>query len=269
MFEIRPDRRAVLVGLAALAASPARAQPASAGPPAAALIEDLVTANRILADQGVVDGFGHVSARHDKDPTRFLLSRNLSPAQVTAADVMEYDLDGAAIDARGRGSFLERFIHGAIYRARPDVGSIVHSHSPGVIPFSVSRAPLRPVYNMAGFLGAGAPVFEIRDQFGPATDMLIRDPAMGAAVARTLGKNTVVLMRGHGSVAVGATVRLATMHAVYTETDARLQAEAMKLGPVTYLNPAEADKVGQVLATQVDRAWGFWREKALAANPIR
>jgi HCOMODA/2-hydroxy-3-carboxy-muconic semialdehyde decarboxylase len=261
------DRRGCLDLLAATAASPALAQsaPATAGPPSPALIDDLVTANHILANQGVLDAFGHVSARHDKNPDRFLLSRNLAPAQVTAADIMEYDLDGNPVDARGRRSYLERFIHGSIYRARPDVGSVVHSHSPGVIPFSVSDTPLRAIYHMAGFLGAAAPVFEIRNAFGPSTDMLIRNPKMGAALAKTLGSHTVVLMRGHGSVAVGANVRLAVMHAIYTETDARLQAEAMKLGKVTYLNPAEARKAQQTNDGQVERAWGIWREKVLAA----
>jgi HCOMODA/2-hydroxy-3-carboxy-muconic semialdehyde decarboxylase len=267
------DRRGFLAGLSAVIGSPALAQttpaPVTAGPASAALIEDLVAANRILADQGIVDAFGHVSVRHDKSPQRFLLSRSLSPAQVTAADILEYDLDGNAVDARGRTSYLERFIHGSIYRARPDVGAVVHSHSPGVIPFGVSETPLRPVYHMAGFLGGPVPVFEIRDAAGPATDMLIRSPQLGAALARTLGQHAVVLMRGHGSVAVGPNVRLAVMRAVYTEADARLQAEAMRLGKVTYLSDAEAAKTGGANDGQVTRAWDFWREKALAPRSER
>ena len=270
-FYVR-DRRGFLFGLAAAAASPALAQPAaapvSAGPPSKALLDDLVVANRILADQGVVDAFGHISVRHDKNPERFLISRNLAPGQVTAADIMEYDLDGNPCDARGRGSYLERFIHGSVLKARPDVNSVVHSHSPGVIPFSVSDTPLKPLYHMAGFLGVGAPKFEIREAFGTETDMLIRDPKMGAAVARALGKGTVVLMRGHGSVAVGSTIRLAVMHAVYTEVDARLEAEALKLGKVTFLNPVEAAKALATNDQQVERAWGVWRAKALATNPL-
>ena len=270
-----PERRGFLHAMAAAALEPAvaRAQaapaPASAGPASPALIEDLVTANRILSDQGIVDAFGHVSARHDKNPERFLLSRNLSPGVVTAADIMEYDLDGNPVDARGRLSYLERFIHGSIYRARKDVGSVVHSHSAGVIPFGVSETPLQPIYHMAGFIGGPAPVFEITDTFGPSTDMLIRDPKMGAALAAVLGQRTVVLMRGHGSVAVGPNVRLAVMHAIYTEANARLQAEAMKLGKVHYLNAAEAAKTQATNDGQVERAWGFWRAKALAANPVR
>ena len=270
-----PERRGFLLALAAAALEPALARsqsmpaPVSAGPASPALMEDLVIANRILADQGVVDAFGHVSARHDKNPERFLLSRNLAPGEVTAADIMEYDLDGNPVDARGRPSYLERFIHGSIYRARKDVASVVHSHSAGVIPFGVSDTPLRPIYHMAGFIGGPAPVFEIRDRFGPSTDMLIRDPKMGAALAAALGQRTVVLMRGHGSVAVGPNIRLAVMHAVYTEVDARLQAEAMKLGKVNYLDADEAAKTQATNDGQVERAWGFWRAKALAANPIR
>ena len=271
-----PERRGFMLALAAAALEPALAKaqsapaPVSAGPPSPALIEDLVTANRILADQGVVDAFGHVSARHDKNPERFLLARNLAPGQVTAADIMEYDLDGNPVDARGRASYLERFIHGSIFRARKDVGSVIHSHSAGVIPFSVSDTPLRPIYHMAGFIGGPAPVFEIRDSFGPSTDLLIRDPKMGAALAAALGQRNVVLMRGHGSVAVGANVRLAVMHAVYTEANARLQAEAMKLGgKVNFLDADEAAKTQATNDGQVERAWGFWRNKALSANPIK
>jgi HCOMODA/2-hydroxy-3-carboxy-muconic semialdehyde decarboxylase len=230
------------------------------------LIEDLVLANRILADQGVVDAFGHVSARHDKNPQRFLLSRNLSPGQVTADDIMEYELDGTPVDPKGRASYLERFIHGSIYKARPDVGAVVHSHSPGVIPFSVSKTPLRPIYHMAGFLLGGAPIYEIREGYGGATDMLIRDSNMGAALAKSLGPNTVALMRGHGSVAVGPNVRLAVMHAVYTEANARLQSEAMRLGEVNYLTPEEAQQVWRTNDGQVERAWGYWRSRVAAAK---
>jgi ribulose-5-phosphate 4-epimerase/fuculose-1-phosphate aldolase len=254
---------------AAAAATPVLAQeaPLSAGPPAPSLLNDLVIANRILADQGVVDAFGHVSARHDKNPERFLLSRNRAPNQVVVADIVEYDLDGVAINAQGRSSYLERFIHSAIYRARPDVAAVVHGHSAGVIPFSISDVPLRPVFHMAGFLGGPVPVFEVRERYG-STDMLIRNNEMGGELARTLGNRTVALMRGHGSVAVGASVRLAVMHAVYTEIDARLQAEAMRIGKVTYLDDVEAAKTQDTIDAQVERAWGSWSAKALSANPL-
>lgn len=225
------------------------------------LIDDLVLANHILAEQGVVDAFGHVSVRHPQNPQRFLLSRSLSPAQVTAADIMEYGLDGEPINPAGRASYLERHIHAAVYRNRPDVGAVVHSHSPGVIPFGISKTPLRPVYHMAGFLVGGVRVFDVQDRFGPATDMLIRDGAMGDALAKTLGGSTVVLMRGHGAVAVGATVRLAVLHAVYTEMNARLQADAIRLGPVTYLSDAEAMGAWRTNDGLVDRAWAFWKSR--------
>src|SRR5258707_13291688 len=207
------------------------------------LIEDLAAANRILFDQGVVDGFGHISARHDKDPSRFLLSRNMAPALVAIADILEYDVDSKPIDPQGRGVYLERFIHGEIYRARPDVKAIVHSHSPGVIPFSVTPVGLKPIYHMAAFLGVGVPVFEIRNAAGGAGDLLVSNNALGRALAETLGDKPVALMRGHGSVTVGNSVRQGGFRAVYTETNARLQAEALKLGAVTYLNEAGTAKM--------------------------
>ncbi len=241
----------------------AQGGPASAGPANPALVEDLVAANRILFDQGVVDGFGHVSARHDKDPNRFLLSRSMAPALVTAADIMEFDLDGTPVDPQGRSVYLERFIHGEIYRFRPDVGSVVHSHSPAVIPFGVSHVPLKPIYHMSSFLGAGAPVFEIRDAGGPATDMLIRNRDLGHALAVALGDHPVILMRGHGSTAVGASVRHAVFRAVYTEVNARLESEALRLGDVTFLNEQEAAHAMATNAGLVDRPWELWRQKAM------
>ncbi len=262
----RLARRQVLAGLATAAvAGPAFAQGrASAGPASPQLISDLVGANHILADQGVVDGFGHVSARHDKNPERFLLSRSMAPGLVTPADLLEHDLDGEPVIPGGPMPYLERSIHAEIYRARPDVMSVVHSHSPGVIAFSITKqSPLRPTYHMGSFLGAGAPVFEIREGFGNDTDMLIRTPALGKALAAKLGKHTVALIRGHGFVAVGDNVRTAVMHAVYTEVNARIQAEAMKMGPVTYLNEAEAAKISPQNDGLVNKNWDLWYAKAM------
>jgi HCOMODA/2-hydroxy-3-carboxy-muconic semialdehyde decarboxylase len=230
-----------------------------------ALIAELVVANHILFRQGVVDSFGHVSARHDRDAGRFLLSRSMAPALVASADIMTFDLDSEPTDARGRAPYLERFIHGEIYRARPDVMAVVHSHSPAVIPFGVSTTTLRPVSHMSGFLGEGAPVFEIRDAAGPASDMLIRDRALGAALARSLGAAAVALMRGHGSVAVGASIRQAVFRAVYTEMNARIAAEALRLGPVTYLTAEEAANVAAVNDRQIGRAWDLWALDATRA----
>src|SRR4051812_19263984 len=179
-------RRTLLLQLAAAASAVSRPRqlraqtpPATAGTPDAKLVEDLVAANRILADQGVVDGFGHVSVRHDRDANRYLLSRSLAPELVTAADIMELDLDSVPVDARGRGLYLERFIHGEIYKLRPDVKAIVHNHSPSVIPFGATGVRLRPLYHMSAFLWRGVPVFEIRTAAGGASDMLVRTAALG------------------------------------------------------------------------------------------
>jgi ribulose-5-phosphate 4-epimerase/fuculose-1-phosphate aldolase len=248
--------------LSLLLALPAAAQP-SAGAPDRALIDDLVAANRILYDQGVVDAFGHVSARHDKDPTHFLLARNLAPALVTAEDILEYDADGNPLNAAGKAVYLERFIHAEIYKARPDVKSVVHTHSASLIPFGIAQPPLRAVYHMGSFLGAGGvPVWDIRKNFGD-TDMLVRNNALGADLARTLGPSTTALMRGHGSVAVGDGVRQAVYRAIYMEANARLQAEAMRLGPVTYLTAEEAAKAAASTEGQAARPWELWKKKAM------
>src|SRR5690349_19227453 len=260
-------RRAFLAGtLATFAARGARAQspPASAGMAPAPLIDDLVAANRILADQGVVDGYGHVSVRHPADPQRYLMSRSIAPELVTAADVMEYDLDSVPVDARDRASYLERFIHGEIYRARPDVKAVVHNHSPSVIPFGVSTVPLRPLYHMSAFLGGGVPVFDIKAAAGHPTDMLVRNAALGRALAATLGAHPVALMRGHGCVVVGQSIQMTVFRSVYTEMNARLQAQAMALGgPVTYLDDEEAKLAGASVGGTVVRPWDLWRKKAL------
>lgn len=231
------------------------------------LVDDLVAANRILAGQGVLDGFGHVSARHDKDPGRFLLARSMAPALVTAADIMEFDLDSNAVDARGRTAYLERFIHSEIYKAQP-VRAIVHSHSPAVIPFGVVGVALRPIFHLGGFLGVGVPVFEIRDAGGPATDMLIRDPTLGAALAKTLGSAPVALMRGHGNVVVGRSIKEAVFRAIYTEVNARLESEALRLGEgqVVFLNEEEARAAAETNSAQVGRPWELWKAKALAES---
>lgn len=222
------------------------------------LIEDLVVANKILYARGVVDGFGHVSVRDDRDPERFFLARNTAPALVEVEDVMTFALDGTAL-GDPRIPYVERFIHGSIYRARPDVRAVVHSHSPAVIPFGVVKgAELRPVFHMASFLGDGVPVFEIRDAAGRDNDMLVRDERLGDALARTLGGCSTVLMRGHGSTTVGATVQEAVFRAVYTEINASIQAAALGLGAVTYLSQEESTRAAEANAAQVARAWELW-----------
>jgi ribulose-5-phosphate 4-epimerase/fuculose-1-phosphate aldolase len=232
------------------------------------LIEDLVAANRILYDQGVVDGFGHVSVRHDKRPDHFLLARSMAPGLVEAGDIMEFDRDGEAVDPRGRTPYLERFIHSEIYKTRPEIQAIVHSHSPSVIPFGVVAVGLQPIYHMSSFLGAGVPVFEIRDAGGPATDMLVRSPALGAALAKILGNCAVALLRGHGNVVVGGSIREVVFRAVYTECNARLATEALRLGEgrVTFLNDAEAKAATETNRAQIGRAWELWKARALRAG---
>ena len=230
---------------------------------------ELVDANHILFDQGVVDGFGHVSMRHPVRPDHFLLARSMAPALVTEADILEFDPDGAAVEAGGPPVYLERFIHSEIYRTRPDVVSVVHSHSPAVVPFSVVRGTkLQPVCHMCGFLGAATPVFEIRDVAGPGSDLLIRDSRLGAALAQSLGQSAAVLMRGHGSTVVGGSVRQAVFRAVYTELGARLQSEAMRLGPVTYLTEEEAVATAATNDKQIDRTWLLWLKAARSRSMV-
>ena len=235
-------------------------QPLAADP---ALVNDLVAANHILFQQKVLDAFGHVSVRHDKDPQRFLMARNMAPARVTAADILELTLDGEPINANGRRVYLERFIHGEIYRTRPDVMAVVHSHSPSVVPFGVVKnARLRPICHMAGFLGTQTPVFEIRDAAGDGTDLLVTDRPLGAALAQTLGTHTVVLMRGHGDTVVAESLPKVVYRAVYTEINARMQLQAIQLGEVTYLTEREGLRTLETVEGQAGRAWDLWKELA-------
>lgn len=257
-------RRGLLTATLATLMLPARgrAAPASAGPSDPVLLADLVTANHILFDQNVVDGFGHVSVRHDKDPNRYLMARSMAPALVTADDILEYDLDSEPIEPRGRASYLERFIHGEIYKLRPDVRAVVHSHSSSVIPFANTKIALRPMNHIASFLGGGAPVFDIRGAGGPATDMLIRNNALGKALATTLGPHAVALMRGHGSVAVGPTLKHVVYRAVYTEVNARIEAEALAMGgKPEFLNAGEAAAATKTGDGLVGRPWELWKRR--------
>ncbi len=230
------------------------------------VIDDLVTANHILYNEGVVDGFGHVSVRHPTRPDRFLLSRSIAPGNVTAEDIMEFDLDGNAVDARGRKPYLERFIHSEVFRVRADVQAVVHNHSPAVIPFGVTGTQLKPISHMSGFLAGGVPNFEIREAGGPATDMLIRTPQLGMAFARTLGTAAFALMRGHGAVAVGDSIRQVVYRAVYAEQNARLQAQALQMceaGDINFLNDAEAAGTDAANYVNMDRPWELWKKRAV------
>jgi HCOMODA/2-hydroxy-3-carboxy-muconic semialdehyde decarboxylase len=227
--------------------------------------ELLVYANRILYDQGVVDGLGHISVRHPTQTGVYMLSCNRAPAMVKRQDIVCYDLDGKAVSDTAERPYLERFIHGEIYRARPDVVSVVHSHSASVIPFAAVKKPLLPIYHMAGFLGGGSAHFEIRDD-GGNTDMLISSNALGQSLAQTLGNCTCVLMRGHGSTVVGTSIQQAVFRAIYAEMNAKLQISAMGIGDVMYLNREEADLASAMNDGQIDRSWSLWMQRIGSIN---
>ena len=225
-------------------------------------IDDLVAAYRILAEHGVIDAYGHVSMRSPDNAKRYFIARSLAPEIVQLEDIMEYDLDSNPLDERGRESVRERFIHGEIYKARPEVVAVVHNHSPSVIPFSVTGVPMKPIYHMASFIGDGVPNFEIR-KVAKGTDLLVKTPKLGAALAKTLGKSSAALMRGHGSVTVGENIARAVGRSIYLEQSARLQMQAMTLSKkVTSLDAGEVKASAPV--QDYKRAWPMWREKALA-----
>src|SRR5262249_21882652 len=232
-----------------------------------AVIDDLVTGNRILYHQSVVDGYGHISARDPRNPERFLLSRARAPGLVEPSDIMEFGMDGEPANPDDRIVYSERFIHSEIYLARPDVNSVVHSHSPTVVPFTVTNVPLKPI--RAAFFYPEVPLFDTRDVAG-WTDLLISNRKLGAALARKLGKNSVVLLRGHGNAVVGASIRKAVHRAVYTEANAKLLLQAKMLGgPINYLAPEEAALMERRSAMDQpahgsDRIWEFLKSEAIA-----
>jgi len=226
------------------------------------ILEELVTANRVLANEGIVDSFGHVSARHPDDPQHYLLSRARAPERIERDDIVEYRLDGTAIDDRGRAPYTERFIHGAIYEARPDVHAVVHNHSPSVIPFGVTGVKLRPLLHMCAACGHQVPVWDSRDKFGDTT-LLVADMAMGRDLAQLMGSRPAALMRGHGATVVGRTVRHAVFIAVYLELGAKLQMQAMAIGDIKFLSQGEVDKItARVNDYTLDRAWENWARRA-------
>jgi ribulose-5-phosphate 4-epimerase/fuculose-1-phosphate aldolase len=225
-------------------------------------LDDLVLANHILFNNRVVDAFGHVSVRHDVRPDHFLLARNMAPSNVTIDDIVEFNLDGEPVNANGRRVYLERFIHSEIYRARPDIMAVVHSHSHAIVPLSVAKDfPLRPLFHMAGFIGKAAPVFEIRDAGGDGTDLLISNQRLGRALADLFKSSSIVLMRGHGSTVVAETIQKAVYRAVYAEINARYQVEANMLGPITYLTEEEARSCAASIEGQIQRPWDLWKEE--------
>jgi len=225
-------------------------------------LDDLVAAYRILAEYGVIDAYGHVSLRSPTNPQRYYLARSLAPERVQAEDILEYDLDSNPLDARGKESVTERFIHGEIYKARPEIMSVVHNHSPSVVPFSVTGVPMKALWHMAAFIGDGLPNWEIRD-VRKGTNLLVGDGVLGASLAKTLGSKPAALMRGHGSVTVGESLPRAVGRSVYLEMSAKMQMQALALSQkVNYLDEAEVRASAPL--QDYKRAWPMWREKALA-----
>ena len=222
-----------------------------------AVAVDLVAANHILAHNGVLDSFGHVSIRDPRNPNQYLQIQAIAPRDAAISDLITFDLDSNAINARGRPIYRERFIHGQVYKMRPDVKAVVHSHSPTVIPFSVTEKPLRAIFHNGHFLGQGTPVWEIRDHAGEQNNMLVLSNELGRSLAQKLGKGSVVLMRGHGNAVAGPDLKTAVFRAIYTEVNAKLQMQAVMLGgPVNFLNEYEQKKL-----QNVDRPWDTWKKQ--------
>jgi HCOMODA/2-hydroxy-3-carboxy-muconic semialdehyde decarboxylase len=228
---------------------------------------DLVIASRTLAEHGVIDAYGHASARSPTNPQRYFMAHNIAPELVTEADILEYDLDSNALDAKGRALYSERFIHGEIYKARPDVMAVVHNHAHSVVPFSCTGVALLPIFHMAAFIGLGVPGWDIREA-EKGTDMLVRSPYLGAHLAKTLGTHPAVLMRGHGSTVVAENLPRAVGRSIYLDINARMQLQAILLagddGLVTYMDDAEV--AANVSWQNYERSWNLWKEKVLAKS---
>lgn len=242
--------------------------PRSAGRPDPKLVADLVAANRVLAREGVLDGWGHVSVRHNLDPGRYLLARSLAPELVAAGDILEFDLDNNALNARGRNLYTERFLHGEIYKVRPDVVAVCHCHAPPVIPFGVTDVSLKPMYHRAAFIALGVPVFEIRDAAG-MTDLLIRNPALGRALAQSIADKPAVLMRGHGATVVGPTLQRLVARSIFLSLNATLQMQATLMargGAINFLDAEEARLIEAREGYGLGRAWEAWKRKALSRS---
>jgi HCOMODA/2-hydroxy-3-carboxy-muconic semialdehyde decarboxylase len=257
---MRIGRRALLLGGASVIGRAAASFAQTPSVTAADVVADLVAANRILAMEGILDGLGHASVRKPGEASRFLLARSIAPELVTADDILEYNASGDAVDARGRDSYRERFIHSEIYRVRPDVQAIVHCHTPSLIPFAASDVPMRAMYHMAAFVAEGVPVFDIRKAAG-VTDLLVKDAPLGRALAKTLGSKPALLMRGHGAVIVASSIPNVVGRSIYLDLNARAQLQAIQLGgKLTYVEPDEA-KLRMSDPNEYSRAWDLWKRK--------
>jgi ribulose-5-phosphate 4-epimerase/fuculose-1-phosphate aldolase len=226
------------------------------------VLEDLVAANRILAMHGVLDAYGHVSVRSPGRADHFIMSRSLAPSLVAIGDLMEHGPDSEPVGDE-RKAYLERYIHGEVYRQRPDVMAIVHSHSDSVIPFGITESALKPVYHMASFLWTGVPVFDMRRVLAD-NDLLVRDRPLGRALASTLGACSCVLMRGHGMTVVGDSLPEVVFRAIYTERNAKLQGLAAQLdGPIEFLSESEGRRATASNRGTIERPWELWKKRAL------
>jgi len=220
------------------------------------VFEELVIATKILLHEGILDTFGHISARDPEDPQSFFLAQKLAPSHITTNDIQRFNLDGETTD--NRPSYLERYIHSEIYKARPDVQCVLHSHSPAVLPYCFTDQPLRPVTHMGAFLGEAVPVWEIRDKHGDATDLFGGGHDVCADIAEALGDYPVVLMARHGVVNVGSSVREVVFRAYYTEQEAKAQTAGLQIGKIKYLSPGEIKTAGKLVGAQIDRGWDHW-----------
>jgi HCOMODA/2-hydroxy-3-carboxy-muconic semialdehyde decarboxylase len=231
-------------------------------------LSDLVVANRILANEDVVDAYGHVSVRDASDPKRFYLARSLAPELVEPGDIMEFDLEGNALGGDRRQPYLERFIHGAVYEARPEVMAVVHAHAEDVLPFGITAAPLKPVIHSGSFMGEHVPVWDIRERFGD-TNLLVTNMAQGRDLTKTLSSHNVALMRGHGFVAAARSLIEVVRMSVYVPRNARVQYKAMQLGELKPLSAGEieARNAGyKPYSPETWRAWEYWATRAGCAH---
>jgi len=225
--------------------------------------DKLIASNRILAREEVVDAFGHVSLRHPDNPHRYVMSRSRSPELVEFDDLMEFELDGEAVDLQGRTPYGERMIHGAVFENRPEIMAVVHNHSYEVLPFGITGMPMRPVIHVASVIGQNIPVWDIQDKFGD-TDMLVRTMEQGRDLAATLKNNNCLLMRGHGAVIAGRSLEEAVMTSIYLQVNARVLSEALKMGTPKGLTPGEIEQSSAVQGSPLakDRAWEYFCQRA-------
>ncbi len=232
-------------------------------PAVKAAVEELVLANHILYDQNAVDGYGHISIRNPNNSNTFFLARSLAPSVVTVDDIMEFDMNGKALNGDTRTAYGERFIHSGILRNRPDINSVIHGHAASILPYGLTGTTLKPVYHMSAFLGEGAPIFEIRNfaKPSPDTDMFISNNDLGDALSKIMGLQYFVLMRGHGYAAGADSIKKVVFRSIYAIQNASIQSEAMKMGVVQYLTPGEASASQETIEKTIGRPWQLWSER--------